>query len=213
MFSCLFFPYQDVFAGDKHTGPDHVSAAFLVSCCKLMLCYVSQQCVFVNLSDCPQAAERRKHSVGEWGGDLTFCTTIWEINKFYSASYNNVSVISLFFLRVAWNFHRNEKLITIMKSNLRRAKSLLWNIVDEFKFERERIRLAVPLCFLNQSSGYIFHACLFTELEDVVIVIQSQRNSYHARRSGQRKVEILQQAARLGQVTSAMLCYNLHLQS
>ncbi|XP_039887824.1 beta-1,3-glucosyltransferase isoform X4 [Simochromis diagramma] len=37
------------------------------------------------------------------------------------------------------------------------------------------------------------------ELEDVVIVIQSQRNSYHARRSGQRKVEILQQAARLGQ--------------
>ncbi|XP_076745365.1 beta-1,3-glucosyltransferase isoform X3 [Maylandia zebra] len=37
------------------------------------------------------------------------------------------------------------------------------------------------------------------ELEDVMIVIQSQRNSYHARRSGQRKVEILQQAARLGQ--------------
>ncbi|CAI5643368.1 unnamed protein product [Oreochromis niloticus] len=37
------------------------------------------------------------------------------------------------------------------------------------------------------------------ELEDVVIGIQSQRNSYHARRSGQRKVEILQQAARLGQ--------------
>uniref|UniRef100_I3K4D0 Beta 3-glucosyltransferase b n=1 Tax=Oreochromis niloticus TaxID=8128 RepID=I3K4D0_ORENI len=36
-------------------------------------------------------------------------------------------------------------------------------------------------------------------LEDVVIGIQSQRNSYHARRSGQRKVEILQQAARLGQ--------------
>lgn len=109
---------------------------------------------------------------------------------------------------MAWNFHRNEKLITMMKSNLRRAKSVLWNIVDEFKFEHERIRLVLPLCFLNQSSGYIFHACLFTELEDVVIVIQSQRNSYHARRSGQRKVEILQQAARLGQVTSGMLCYN-----
>lgn len=145
-----------------------------------MLRHVPQQCVFVNLSDCPQAAERRKHSVGEWEGDLTFCTTIWEINKFYSASYNNVS------------------------------KSVLWNIVDEFNFEHERMKgLALPLCFLNQSSGYIFHACLFTELEDVVIVIQSQRNSYHARRSGQRKVEILQQAARLGQVTSAMLCYNL----
>ncbi|XP_068457367.1 beta-1,3-glucosyltransferase isoform X4 [Clinocottus analis] len=36
-------------------------------------------------------------------------------------------------------------------------------------------------------------------LSDVVIVIQSQRNSFHARRGGQRKVEILQQAAELGQ--------------
>ncbi|XP_069576254.1 beta-1,3-glucosyltransferase isoform X2 [Brachyistius frenatus] len=36
-------------------------------------------------------------------------------------------------------------------------------------------------------------------LEKVVMVIQSQRNSYHARRSGQRKAEILQQAAKLGQ--------------
>uniref|UniRef100_A0AAQ5ZTV8 Fringe-like glycosyltransferase domain-containing protein n=1 Tax=Amphiprion ocellaris TaxID=80972 RepID=A0AAQ5ZTV8_AMPOC len=36
-------------------------------------------------------------------------------------------------------------------------------------------------------------------LDELVIVIQSQRNSYHARRGGQRKVEILQQAATLGQ--------------
>ncbi|XP_047462135.1 beta-1,3-glucosyltransferase [Mugil cephalus] len=36
-------------------------------------------------------------------------------------------------------------------------------------------------------------------LEEVVIVIQSQRNSYHVRRSSQRKTEILQQAAKLGQ--------------
>ncbi|XP_029375387.1 beta-1,3-glucosyltransferase isoform X2 [Echeneis naucrates] len=35
-------------------------------------------------------------------------------------------------------------------------------------------------------------------LEQVVLVIQSQRNSYHARRGVQRKVEILQQAAELG---------------
>ncbi|GAA6233175.1 beta-1,3-glucosyltransferase-like isoform X3 [Lates japonicus] len=39
-------------------------------------------------------------------------------------------------------------------------------------------------------------------LEEVVLVIQSQRNSYHARQGVQRKVEILQQAADLGQVTS-----------
>ncbi|GLD46516.1 beta-1,3-glucosyltransferase-like isoform X1, partial [Lates japonicus] len=36
-------------------------------------------------------------------------------------------------------------------------------------------------------------------LEEVVLVIQSQRNSYHARQGVQRKVEILQQAADLGQ--------------
>ncbi|XP_034034114.1 beta-1,3-glucosyltransferase isoform X1 [Thalassophryne amazonica] len=36
-------------------------------------------------------------------------------------------------------------------------------------------------------------------LEQVVIVIQSQRNSYHHRRGGQKKVEILQQAADLRQ--------------
>ncbi|XP_019952583.1 beta-1,3-glucosyltransferase isoform X2 [Paralichthys olivaceus] len=36
-------------------------------------------------------------------------------------------------------------------------------------------------------------------LEEVVFVIQSQRNSYHARRGVQRRTEILQQAAELGQ--------------
>ncbi|KAM9846412.1 beta-1,3-glucosyltransferase [Aulostomus maculatus] len=36
-------------------------------------------------------------------------------------------------------------------------------------------------------------------LEEVLIVIQSQRNSYHARRGEQRKLEILQQASKLGQ--------------
>ncbi|XP_030010995.1 beta-1,3-glucosyltransferase [Sphaeramia orbicularis] len=36
-------------------------------------------------------------------------------------------------------------------------------------------------------------------LEDVVLVIQSQRNSFHAQRGQQRRQEILQQAAELGQ--------------
>ncbi|XP_075887862.1 beta-1,3-glucosyltransferase isoform X2 [Nelusetta ayraudi] len=36
-------------------------------------------------------------------------------------------------------------------------------------------------------------------LNEVVLVIQSQRNSYHARRGHQRKAEILQQAAGMGQ--------------
>ncbi|XP_029957220.1 beta-1,3-glucosyltransferase [Salarias fasciatus] len=35
-------------------------------------------------------------------------------------------------------------------------------------------------------------------LQDVVIVVQSQRNSFHARRGAQRKAEILQEAAQLG---------------
>lgn len=35
-----------------------------------------------------------------------------------------------------------------------------------------------------------------------MLVIQSQRNAYHARRGDQRKAEILQQAAEVGQVTS-----------
>ncbi|KAL6098724.1 b3glct [Pungitius sinensis] len=42
-------------------------------------------------------------------------------------------------------------------------------------------------------------------LSDVVIVIQSQRNAFHARRAGERKVEILQQAAELGQGVPVVL--------
>uniref|UniRef100_UPI0037E83D4B beta-1,3-glucosyltransferase n=1 Tax=Semicossyphus pulcher TaxID=241346 RepID=UPI0037E83D4B len=42
-------------------------------------------------------------------------------------------------------------------------------------------------------------------LEEVVFVIQSQKNSYHARRAGQRKAEILQQAAQQGQGAPAVL--------
>ncbi|XP_068572135.1 beta-1,3-glucosyltransferase [Cebidichthys violaceus] len=45
----------------------------------------------------------------------------------------------------------------------------------------------------------------FIGLSDVVLVIQSQRNSFHARRGGQRKVEILQQAAELGQGVPVVL--------
>ncbi|XP_037324237.2 beta-1,3-glucosyltransferase isoform X2 [Pungitius pungitius] len=48
-----------------------------------------------------------------------------------------------------------------------------------------------------QPQGHASHASI--GLSDVVIVIQSQRNSFHARRAGERKVEILQQAAELGQ--------------
>uniref|UniRef100_A0A8C4ICZ5 Beta 3-glucosyltransferase b n=1 Tax=Dicentrarchus labrax TaxID=13489 RepID=A0A8C4ICZ5_DICLA len=40
---------------------------------------------------------------------------------------------------------------------------------------------------------------------DVALVIQSQRNSYHARRAGQRKEEILQQAAQLRQGVPVVL--------
>ncbi|KAK5858598.1 hypothetical protein PBY51_002727 [Eleginops maclovinus] len=42
-------------------------------------------------------------------------------------------------------------------------------------------------------------------LEEVVLVIQSQRNPFHARRASQRKVEILQQAAELGQGVPVVL--------
>ncbi|XP_061596751.1 beta-1,3-glucosyltransferase-like isoform X2 [Cololabis saira] len=42
-------------------------------------------------------------------------------------------------------------------------------------------------------------------LEKVVIVIQSQRNSYHANRALQRKMEILQQAAELGKGVPVVL--------
>lgn len=38
----------------------------------------------------------------------------------------------------------------------------------------------------------------------MVLVIQSQRNSYHAHRGHQSKAEILQQAAGMGQVTERM---------
>ncbi|KAM3869619.1 beta-1,3-glucosyltransferase-like, partial [Diretmus argenteus] len=42
-------------------------------------------------------------------------------------------------------------------------------------------------------------------LDEVVVVIQSQRNSYHAQQGAQRKVEILQQAAQLGQGVPVIL--------
>ncbi|KAM6907223.1 beta-1,3-glucosyltransferase [Xenentodon cancila] len=42
-------------------------------------------------------------------------------------------------------------------------------------------------------------------LEKVVIVIQSQRNSYHANRGHQRKLEILQQASKLGKEVPVVL--------
>ncbi|CAJ1063816.1 beta-1%2C3-glucosyltransferase [Xyrichtys novacula] len=44
-----------------------------------------------------------------------------------------------------------------------------------------------------------------TGLKEVVLVIQSQRNSYHARRASQRKAGILQQAAELGQGVPVVL--------
>lgn len=40
----------------------------------------------------------------------------------------------------------------------------------------------------------------------MVVIIQSQRNTYHARRGEQRKVEILQQAAELGEVKVFISC-------
>lgn len=43
---------------------------------------------------------------------------------------------------------------------------------------------------------------LLSGIQEVVLVIQSQRNSYHARRGEQRKAEILQQAAEAGKVTT-----------
>ncbi|KAL3042775.1 hypothetical protein OYC64_020657 [Pagothenia borchgrevinki] len=42
-------------------------------------------------------------------------------------------------------------------------------------------------------------------LEEVVLLIQSQRNTFHARHAAQRKVEILQQAAELGQGVPVVL--------
>eukprot|EP00064_Thunnus_orientalis_P009689 superscaffoldBa00001245_g9715 len=46
---------------------------------------------------------------------------------------------------------------------------------------------------------HLTHSAVVSDLEEVVLVIQSQRNSYHARRGEQRKLEVLQQAAELGQ--------------
>lgn len=43
---------------------------------------------------------------------------------------------------------------------------------------------------------------LLSGIQEVVLVIQSQRNSYHARRGEQRKAEILQQATEVGKVTT-----------
>lgn len=57
---------------------------------------------------------------------------------------------------------------------------------------------------MSRPSTFFFYT-LVSDLEEVVLVIQSQRNSYHARRGGQRKVEVLQQAAELGQVTAGWL--------
>lgn len=54
------------------------------------------------------------------------------------------------------------------------------------------------ICHLNTFSVHLFSS----GLGKVVLVIQSQRNSYHARRGEQRKVEILQQPAEVGQVTN-----------
>lgn len=65
--------------------------------------------------------------------------------------------------------------------------------------------------YLSRYSFPILICCCLTEtmlhsgLEEVLIVIQSQRDSYHARRGEQRKVEILQQAAELGQVIFGQL--------
>lgn len=43
----------------------------------------------------------------------------------------------------------------------------------------------------------------------MVVVIQSQRNSYHARRGEQRREEVLQQAAELGQVKIFISCWQM----
>lgn len=52
---------------------------------------------------------------------------------------------------------------------------------------------------------HLTHSAVVTDLEEVVLVIQSQRNSYHARRGEQRKLEVLQQAAELGQGVPVVL--------
>lgn len=49
---------------------------------------------------------------------------------------------------------------------------------------------------------FLFSGChlFWTVLEELVIVIQSQKNSFHAQRGYQRKEKILQDAANLGEV-------------
>ncbi|XP_074529196.1 beta-1,3-glucosyltransferase [Halichoeres trimaculatus] len=81
--------------------------------------------------------------------------------------------------------------------------------------------MAVLLFWLGQSVGVQHtrhaHAAKPQEqttnhsvgLKEVVLVIQSQRNSYHARRASQRKMEILQQAAELGQGSPVVLLHEL----
>lgn len=62
-----------------------------------------------------------------------------------------------------------------------------------FTFILFLVNLLVQIhCFISVFS--------FPGIQEVVVVIQSQRNSYHARRGEQRKAEILQQAAELGKV-------------
>lgn len=57
----------------------------------------------------------------------------------------------------------------------------------------------------KKSFFFIYSVYVFLPgLQEVVVVIQSQRNSYHARRSEQRKVELLQQAAEEGKVNATV---------
>ncbi|KAM7398152.1 hypothetical protein PAMA_006168 [Pampus argenteus] len=81
------------------------------------------------------------------------------------------------------------------------------NVVNGYKL------VAVLLLWLGSNAGgkntghaheaehqqHTTHSTAVSDLEEVVLVIQSQRSSYHARRGGQRKVEVLQQAAELRQ--------------
>lgn len=72
------------------------------------------------------------------------------------------------------------------------------------------VGLKSPLFFTYQGSlkcqphttavFWFFHS----GLNEVVLIIQSQRNSYHARHGLQKKAEILQQAAAMGQVIKKM---------
>ena len=76
----------------------------------------------------------------------------------------------------------------ILKGGLKgkRGKSNAWNL-----------KLCHHVSFVFPD---VLSFSVFSGMEEVVIVIQSQRNSHHARRGCQMKVEIHQEAARLGQV-------------